>query len=170
MFGTGEHWSYVCGQLQLLTNINVVGKIVSFQKCQNLNYFLCSNFLSPWRFWSPWRFHISFWGPLLESVIRSSHIRVKSPFLGIIFLRPGNLTLFFCDVTMMLLRSQSSGPEIQRPQVRILREFNFSNVYFLQPLFWRLYVVAVLVTLQPDSTLKVKKPDFVKNWTKDLFS
>jgi len=29
----------------------------------------------------------------------------------------------------------------------------FRNAYFLQPLFWRLYVVADLVTLKPDNTL-----------------
>jgi len=32
----------------------------------------------------------------------------------------------------------------------------FRNAYFLQPLFWRLCVVAVLVTLKPDSTLNVE--------------
>jgi len=29
----------------------------------------------------------------------------------------------------------------------------FRNDYFLQPLFWRLYVVAVLVTLKPDTLI-----------------
>jgi len=29
----------------------------------------------------------------------------------------------------------------------------FRNAYFLQPLFWRLYVVALLVALKPDSML-----------------
>jgi len=51
---------------------------------------------------------------------------------------------------------QSSGLEIQRPQVQILREVNFCIAYFLQPLFWRLNVVAVLVTRKPDSTLNVE--------------
>jgi len=32
----------------------------------------------------------------------------------------------------------------------------FRNAYFLQPLFWQLNVVAVLVTLKPDSTLNVE--------------
>jgi len=45
---------------------------------------------------------------------------------------------------------------IQRPYVWILREVNFRNAYFLQPLFWRLYVAAVLVTLKLDSTLNVE--------------
>jgi len=62
-----------------------------------------------------------------------------------------NILFVFCDIAMMLLRSQSishfnvkrtiwlperqpnqsSGPEIQRPQVRILREVNFSQCLFL---------------------------------------
>jgi len=33
----------------------------------------------------------------------------------------------------------------------------FRNAYFLQLLFWRLYVVAVLLTFKPNSTLNVEK-------------
>jgi len=32
----------------------------------------------------------------------------------------------------------------------------FRNAHFMQPLFWRLYVVAVLITLKPDGTLNVE--------------
>jgi len=43
---------------------------------------------------------------------------------------------------------------------RHIRTFHFftwgRNAYLLQPLFWRLYVVAVLETLKPDSTLNVE--------------
>jgi len=40
-------------------------------------------------------------------------------------------------------------------QVQILRKVNFCNAYFLQLLFWWFYVVAILVTLKPDSTLNI---------------
>jgi len=39
----------------------------------------------------------------------------------------------------------------------------FCNAYFLQRLFWRLYVVVVLVTLKPNSTLNVEIP-VIKNF------
>jgi len=37
----------------------------------------------------------------------------------------------------------------------------FRNAYFLQPLFGRFYVVAVMVTLKPDSTLYVEIFNFL---------
>jgi len=49
---------------------------------------------------------------------------------------------------------KSSGPEIQRPQVRILHEVNFLQCLFLTVVV--LYAVAVLVTLKPDSTFIVE--------------
>jgi len=40
----------------------------------------------------------------------------------------------------------------------------FRNAYFLQPLFWRICVVAVLVTLKPDSTLNVEIWNTLAQW------
>jgi len=77
----------------------------------------------------------------------------------------------------MLLRSQSisyfnvrrtiwfkcyqNGDHIGRRFESCARSI-FRNAYFLQPLFWRFYVVAVLVTLKPDSTLNAGDSKFVE--------
>jgi len=78
---------------------------------------------------------------------------------------------FYCDVTMMLLHSQSISyfnvivyiwlksyqngnqiePSEQRlPEISIVENsctINFCNTYFLHPLFWWLYMFVVLVAL-----------------------
>jgi len=53
-----------------------------------------------------------------------------------------------------LAQDSNSGPDFQRPQVRILREVNFSQCLFLAAVV--LTAVAVLVTLKLDSTLNVE--------------
>jgi len=57
----------------------------------------------------------------------------------------------------MTAKSVLLRPQGLRPFATPLREVNFSQNLFLQQLFCRLSeLVAVLVTLKPDSTLNVK--------------
>jgi len=83
----------------------------------------------------------------------------------------GYLTNYFGRETLLKFLSQTFGLVVSIPKKLGRRNPNlknfaqnsescawsiFRNAYFFQSLFWRFYVVAVLVTLKPDSTLNVE--------------
>jgi len=97
---------------------------------------------------------------------------------------------FFRDVTMMFVIQSQSISHFNVKRTIWLKGYQNGNHIepseqavvltalcdFLQPLFWRLYVVAFLVTLKPDSTLNVeitkycnKLEIFHKKWNLSLW-